>query len=113
MIRFSLIALTSTLVVVAAITGAMVSQGVDPLAPQVRTIALVSLAAAVYVGLRVAMVANRMLASRDDAGDEGGSTRRRRSAFARWGRSDTLDARMEARRERVARARDRKAGGDN
>lgn len=113
MIRFSLIALTATLVVVAAIAGAMVSQGVDPLAPEVRTIALVSLAAAFYVGLRVAMVANRMFASREEAGEEGETPRKRRSAFARWGRSDALDARMEARRQRVARAKARQSGEED
>lgn len=89
------------------------SGGIDPLAPEVRTIALVSLLAALYVGLRLAMVvrsyqrqreANKRAAG-DTSGDREDADAPRRNAFSRWGRDSRLDARMEARRERLRRAK--------
>ncbi|MEM7767257.1 MAG: hypothetical protein AAF253_07190 [Pseudomonadota bacterium] len=83
-----------------------VQNGIDPLAPEVRTIMLISLAVAGYIGLRLTLLVRGIERRASEAVDEGDGEDRRRSAFSRWGRSSALDARMDVRRERVRRARE-------
>lgn len=93
-----------------------VSAGLDPLAPQVRTISLLSLLAAAYVGIRGAMVLRgfeRRRQARAEAEAFGEDSKvKKRSAFSRWGRNSALDARMEARRERLRRAQEKQEKSD-
>lgn len=86
--------------------------GIDPLAPEVRTFALVSLAVALYVGLRFAMIVSKVLRRREarqQAAEDGVALPE--SRFKRWGRDPELDARMAARRARVEAAKAREADG--
>ncbi len=112
MTRFIAIFLAASLIVGAAIYGLARLQGLDLLDPQVRTIAGLAVLTALYVGLRVAMVVRRLLARRevDDSADgmpPGRSPSKKKSAFSRWGRSATLDARLAARQARLDAARER------
>ncbi len=79
--------------------------GLDPFAPNVRTISSLSLVAAAYVGIRIAMIVRAL--ERRGKGEHGADARRGPSTFQKWGRNSELDARMQARRERVRRARER------
>ena len=106
MARFLLIFLAASTVFAAAIYSIVQMQGVDLLSPQVRTIGLAALATALYAGLRVAMFTNKFLSRRND---EDPGAPRRPSAFRQWGRSASLDARLEARRQRVEAAKARQA----
>lgn len=95
--------------IAAALGYALFTQyGIDPLAPEVRTIMLLSLLVAGYIGLRVALVIRAFEQRHADRNGTGDDSRpgRKRSAFNRWGRSSSLDARLEARRERLRRARE-------
>ena len=99
----------SLFVVVTAICGGLIylvslSQGLDLFDPQFRMIGLLGLVTTLYAGLRISMFLNKVVFPDRSEEDEAGATRRR-SAFERWGRSATLDARMDARRARVAAAR--------
>ena len=115
MARFIAIFLAASLIVGAAIYGLARLQGLDLLAPQVRTIAGLAVVTALYVGLRVAMVARRWLA-RSELNEEAGASQdgasslgnrpKKKSSFSRWGRSATLDARLAARQARLDAARD-------
>ncbi len=111
MTRFILYALVATLITLGLMYAAAWQAGIDPLSPTVRTLASVSALAAVYVGVRVAMVVRQIGTRGVRAGETsaGAKDEKRRSAFSRWGRSDKLDARMRAREERVRRARQAQA----
>ena len=82
--------------------------GLDPFAPNVRTLSSLALVVAVYVGIRIAMIVRALERRSDRSGEAAGKRDGRRgpSTFRKWGRNSELDARMEARRERVKRARE-------
>ncbi|MEO0466182.1 MAG: hypothetical protein AAF216_06540 [Pseudomonadota bacterium] len=108
MLRLILLTLPCTLIAAGLMYAMAAMNGIDPLAPEVRTIAWVTLLAATYVGFRIAMVINRYLNRSTEAEDNGAgpSTRGKAGAsFKGWGRSSSLDARMEARRRRVEAAK--------
>jgi len=86
--------------------GLFIQNGINPLAPEVRTIMLVSLAVAAYVGLRLAMLVRGFEQRAAERRTRGEETASQTGAFSRWGRSSSLDARLEARRERLRRARE-------
>ena len=111
--RFILYASIGTVLAVGLMYLMATSGGLDPLAPEVRMIAWLSLLAAVYVGIRLAMVVRSYERKREAQQDNPADTFdeppaesvRRRNAFSRWGRDSRLDARLNERRERVRRAR--------
>ena len=111
--RFILYASIGTVLAAGLMYLMATSGGLDPLAPEVRMIAWLSLLAAVYVGIRLAMVVRSYERKRDAKQDNPADTfdeppaesAPRRNAFSRWGRDSRLDARLNERRERVRRAR--------
>jgi len=116
MSRLILIAIPCTLVTAGLMYAMAAFNGLDPLAPEVRTIAWVSLLVAAYVGFRLAMVINRYLKKRegDDMSNTGGaSAAKAGAAFKSWGRSSSLDARMAQRRRRVEAARAKQAESES
>lgn len=102
--RFAIYSIVLTALAAGAGYALFVQNGIDPLAPEVRTIMLLSILAALYVGIRLTSVI-RAFERRGEARAASGEAPKR-SAFNRWGRSSSLDARMEARRERVRQARE-------
>ena len=111
MARFIPLFLVCSLVVGAAIYGIALSQGLDLLDEQVRTIAGLAVVTALYAGLRIAMVIRKLLARRDADTDDAAAGSKPKSAFARWGRSSSLDARLAARQARLDAARARLEAG--
>jgi len=112
MARFIVFFLIGTALVAALIIGLFRAQGIDIFAPEVRTIAALGVVVAVYAGVRIAMIAMRYLDARaQSGGDEGQEGGRKRSAFYNWGRSAQLDARLDARRARLARSKTRAGDG--
>lgn len=106
--RFILLMVCGALVASGLMYAMAVSYGIDPLAPEVRTFALVSLAVAAYVGLRFAMIISKVLRRRAERRQaEADGVPMRESRFKRWGRNPELDARMAARRARVEAAQQR------
>ena len=102
--------------IVTAICGGLIysvalSQGLDLLDPQFRMIGLLGLVTTLYAGLRISWFLNKVVFPERD--EEGHLAVKKRSAFERWGRSSTLDARMDARRARVAAARERQSKEDD
>ncbi len=85
-----------------------VQAGLDPFAANIRTLSFLALVVALYFGIRVAMVVRNLERRKGDQPKSGDKTAR--SAFRSLGRDSKLDARMEARRERVRRAREVRDG---
>ena len=119
MARFIAIFLIASLLVGLAIYGLAASQGLDLLDSQVRTIGGLAVVTALYAGLRIAMVARKLLAPREneEAGEDAGTARattkpKKKSSFSRWGRSSSLDARLAARQARLDAAKARQEAGD-
>lgn len=104
MMRFALYSIGFTLLALGLGYGLFVQNGIDPLAPEVRTIMLLSLAVAVYIGMRLTMLVRAFERRRSDQSGDGDDARR--SAFGRWGRSAALDARLDVRRERLRKAQE-------
>ncbi|MCI4646482.1 MAG: hypothetical protein MRY64_16995 [Hyphomonadaceae bacterium] len=113
MARFTALFLAASLFVGVAIYGLAKSQGLDLLDSQVRTIAGFAAITALYAGLRIAMVLNKLLAPRDEDEARETSQPKKKSAFARWGRSSSLDARLAARQARLDAARARLEAGEH
>lgn len=117
MSRLILIVIPCTLVTAGLMYAMAAFNGLDPLAPEVRTIAWVSLLVAAYVGFRLAMVINRYLKKREGgetaSPDGGASAAKAGAAFKSWGRSSSLDARMAERRRRVEAARAKQAESES
>jgi len=114
--RLILIAIPCTLLTAGLMYAMAAFNGLDPLAPEVRTIAWVSLLVAAYLGFRLAMVINRYLKKRE--GDDtsiaaSASAAKAGAAFKSWGRSSSLDARMAERRRRVEAARAKQAESES
>lgn len=106
MTRFIVYALLGSLVGAGILYVMAVQAGLDPFAANIRTLSFLALAVAVYFGIRVAMVVRGL--ERRRQGDDTGRERSSVSAFRNWGRDSKLDAKMEARRERVRRAKERR-----
>ncbi|MEM1104929.1 MAG: hypothetical protein AAGH87_00955 [Pseudomonadota bacterium] len=110
MLRPAGLIVSVVLVCGAVIYGVTRSQGLDLLDPRYRLIGALALATTLYAGLRIGLFLNQVLASR--AAAEEGDGAQKRSAFQRWGRSSALDARMDARRARLAAAKAKKPPED-
>jgi len=107
MIRTLAYTLAGAALILAGLAWAAQTNGIDPFSPDVRMIAILSVAATLYFSLRVTTSLRGMLARRDSQPSASGSeAKTRRGLFRRWGRSDALDARLDARRERLRRARE-------
>lgn len=107
MTRFLLISFAIALAMAAVLVGMALYNGVSPTAPRFGWVFALGLIASLYVGLRIGYVIDKMLAPRDTAAPAKSS---KTSTFKRWGRSEHLDSRMEARRRRVEAARARQDG---
>lgn len=83
--------------------------GVDPMGPRFGWVLALGVIASIYAGLRVGYVVDKMLARREPGETVGAS---KTSSFRRWGRSEHLDSRLEARRRRVEAAKAREAAGN-
>lgn len=112
MTRFILYAILGFLAGAGMLYVMAVQAGLDPFAANIRTLSYLALVVALYFGIRMAMVI-RSLERRKDDRSEGqggkaarGSEKTARSAFRSLGRDSKLDARMQARRDRVRRARE-------
>lgn len=111
MAKFIALFVVTTVIAGALIYSVAFSQGLDLFDPQFRMIGLLGLVTTLYAGLRISMFLNKLVFP-DRSGEADGAPRKR-SAFERWGRSDALDARMDARRARVAAARAKEAQRDD
>ena len=101
--RFWVIALVTFVISCVVVLVTAYSVGADPFHPRSRHIWALSLVAAAYASMRIAMVVNRFLVARDDG--EGGSAL---SGLPFFGKKDHLiDRRMAERRARVEAAQKR------
>ncbi|MEM9738588.1 MAG: hypothetical protein AAF829_01875 [Pseudomonadota bacterium] len=103
MIKFIALLITTTAIAGALVYSVAFSQGLDLLNPQFRMIGLLGLVTTLYAGIRISLFLNKVVFAEKDT--DGQSSVKKRSAFERWGRSSSLDARMDARRARVEAAR--------
>ncbi|MEM1146384.1 MAG: hypothetical protein AAGA72_01690 [Pseudomonadota bacterium] len=103
--RFLLIASSAFLICVALIFLTAYGVGADPLHPRSRHIWGLSLIAAAYASIRLAMIAGKILDARNDADEPSmfGLFRKREHA---------IDRRLEARRARLEAAKKKRAAAD-
>lgn len=109
--KFIALFIVITLIAGGLIYSVALGQGLDLFDPQFRMIGLLGLVTTLYAGLRISLFLNKVVFPDRSGEDEGAP--KKRSAFERWGRSEALDARMDARRARVAAARARQAESDD
>jgi hypothetical protein len=106
MIRTLAYTLAGAALLLASLAWAAHANGIDPRSPDVRMIVILSVAATLYFSLRVTTSLRGLLAGRARRkGESELEPDKKRGLFHRWGRSDALDARFEARRERLRQAR--------
>ncbi len=99
--RFILITLTAFVICTGLIFLTAYGIGADPLHPRSRHIWLLSLVAALYASVRLAMIAEKLM--HWQAGDEDGKPRLAGFGFLKK-KEHAIDRRMAARRERVEAA---------
>jgi len=87
-----------------------VQAGLEPFAPNIRTLSFLALLVAAYFGVRVALLIRSL--ERRKGREANGKTRKSGSAFRNWGRDRELDARLQARRDRLRRAKEKQESGD-
>lgn len=114
MTRYLLIGLGLFVGTLALAYGLFVQNGIDPLAPEMWLYALLGVVVALYVAMRLTLLLRWYLkrTGRDGDTDEEATGSKPRSAWSRWGRSAALDARLDARRERLRRAQEKQQSGE-
>lgn len=104
--RFLLVSGGIALAMAALLFLIAVINGVDPMASGFGWVLALGVIASIYAGLRIGYVVDKMLDRREPGESDGAP---KSSAFRRWGRSEHLDSRLEARRRRVEAAKAREA----